>query len=200
LEETHAAIIDKDKGSCSIPSRLCKHSWYIHLLPDTRINPLRKNADRYLAAIENAGIEKFWGPADDRPSVESIYQDLGVMSGSVASWIKPGNILMSLPGSGGAVGVSTVFEAAEREAFKADNRKKLGAAGVSERHLAVYVYVTTLAWVPLSDFEPISVIPNLPPEITDMWMFSESSRHSEYVFWRASSTVPWAKRKLVLEV
>jgi hypothetical protein len=155
----YAAIIDKDKGGSPIPSRLCKNSWYIHLLPDTRINPLRKNADRYLAAIErpvsrNSGgqrmIVRAWGP---------YYQDVDVMSGSVAAWIKPRNILMSVPGTGGAVGVSTVFEAAQREAFQADNRQKLGAAGISERHLAVYAYTTTLAWVPMSDFEPISVIP-----------------------------------------
>jgi hypothetical protein len=200
LEETHDAIIAKDKGGSSIPTRLCKNSWYIHLLSDTRINPLRKKADLYLAAIENAGIEKFWGPTDDRPAVEAIYQDLGVISGSVASWVRAGNILMALPGSGGAVGVSTVFEAAEREAFKTDNRKKLGAAGTPERHLAIYVYMTTLAWVPLSDFEPIPVAPNLPPEITGIWIFSESSKGGEYVIWRAGPTVPWAKRKLVLDI
>lgn len=200
LEETHAAIVDRDNGGSSIPTRLCKNSWYIHLLSDTRINPLRKSADRHLAAIEDAGIEKFWAPTDDRPSVEAIYRDLGVMSGSVASWVKPGNILMSFPGSGGAVGVSTVIEAAEREAFRTDNRKKLGASRCSERHLAVYLYITTLAWVPLSDFEPAAVVPNLPPEITDIWIFSESSKNSEYVLWRASSSAPWTKRRLVLEV
>jgi hypothetical protein len=66
---------------------------------------------------------------------------------------------MALPGSGGAVGVSTVIEAAEREAFKTDNRKKLGADGTPEKHLAVYVYMTTLAWVPLLDFEPMPSSP-----------------------------------------
>ena len=49
--------------------------------------------------------------------------------------------MMSLPGRGGAVGVGTVLEAAEREAFKIDNRRKLGAAASVERHLAVYVYL-----------------------------------------------------------
>lgn len=107
---------------------------------------------------------------------------------------------MSVPGNGGAVGVSTVFEAAEQEAFQTDNRKKLGAAWVSERHLAVYLYITTLAWVPLSDFEPIPVTPMLPPEITGICIFSEGSKSGEYVLGCASSTVPWTKRKLVLDI
>lgn len=133
LEETHEAIIDKPKGGSDIPIRLCKNSWYIHLLSDTRISQVRKNADRYLSAIETAGIEKFWGPTDDHPSVEGIYRDLGVMTGSVAPWITP-RIKMSLPGTGGGVDATTVIDAAEREAFKPDNRKKLGIATSRERH------------------------------------------------------------------
>jgi hypothetical protein len=195
LEETHDAITGK--GGHTIETRLCKDGWYIHPLPDARINLLRKNADRYLSDIEEVGIEKF-SLRDDHPSVRAIYHDLGVISGSVASWIKPKSIWMSLPGEGGPVSVNTVFEAAECEAL--ENCKKLGAAATPERHLAVYVYCTASAWVPLCDLEPTPTLPNLPNEITDIWVFSESFVQGEFVVWRAGASLNWMKENLVLQV
>jgi hypothetical protein len=97
------------------------------------------------------------------------------------------------------LGAGTVIEAAEREAFKADNRKKLGIAGSAERYLGVYVYMLTMAWVPLSDFEPVPATPDLPPEITDIWMFSESYGGGEYVVWRGGLRSVWRKQKLRLD-
>ena len=200
LQETHDAIIDKDKGGSAIATRLCKNSWHIFPAMSARINRLRKEADKYLAAIELAGIEKFWGPTSDHPSVEAIYGDLGVISGSIAPWIKPGHILMALPGAGGAVGTSSVIEAAEREAFKADNRKKLRSAGGTERHLAIYVYVTSQPWVGLIDFEPPPTLPSLPPEITNIWVFSEAQEENQYVVWRAGVSLPWQKQRVRLSI
>jgi hypothetical protein len=196
LEETHDAILHRGKGGNAIPTRLCTSSWFIHPDPDARINLLRESADQYLAAIEGAGINGFRGLRDDHPSVQAIYRDLGVISGSVAAWIKPGNILMALPGNVGPVAVGAVMEAAEREAFKTDNRRKLGAANSAERYLAVYVDPLTLAYVALLDFEPTPVLPNLPPEITDIWAFSESHAHGGYVLWRAGFSLPWTKQRL----
>jgi hypothetical protein len=199
-KETHDAIIDENKGGSAIATHLCKNSWLIFPLMNARISRVRKEADKYLAAIESAGIEEFWGPTDRRPSVDAIYCDLGVRNGSVASWIKPGHIVMGLPGAHGAIGASTVIEAVEREAFKDDNRRKLGAVGEGERHLAVYVYLTNLAWVPLVDHEPPPVMPTLPPEITDIWVFSEAYGKHEYVVWRASTSLPWKKLRFTLHI
>jgi hypothetical protein len=84
-EETIDAIMDERKGGTAISSRLCANSWYIHPRPNANINLLREKADQYLAAIEAAGISKFGGPTDDRPSVKAIHRKLGVVSGSVAS-------------------------------------------------------------------------------------------------------------------
>ncbi len=200
LEETHDAITNANKGGSAIPTHLCKNSWYIVPIMGARINRLRAEADKYLAVIESAGIKKFRGLRDEHPSVEAIYRDLGVISGSVASWVKPGNILMALPGEGGAIGVGTVVEAAEREAFKDDNRKKLAATGKAERHLAIYVYVTNLPWIVLTDFEPEPTVPRLPPEITDIWVFSETPKEHQYVVWRAGTSLPWQKSILTLAI
>lgn len=200
LEETHDAITNKGRGGPAIKTHLCANSWHIHLSSDTRVNRLRKEADRYLAVIESAGIEEFWGPTDSRPSVEAIYGDLGVIRGCVAPWIKAGHILMALPGAGGAIGASTVIEAAEKEAFKRDNRTKLGSAAVDERHLAIYVYVNSLPWVALVDFEPPPDLPRLPPEITDIWVFSEAYAEHEYVVWRAGTSLPWRKLKVSFRI
>jgi hypothetical protein len=105
---------------------------------------------------------------------------------------------MALPGTGGAIGITTVIEAAEREASKADNRKKLLAAGTSDRYLAVYVSVLTPAWVPLMHLRPAPVLPTLPPEITGLWMFSESGVENEYVVWSAGASRPWTKQRLIV--
>jgi hypothetical protein len=198
LEETHDAIINK--GGPAIEADVCKNSWHIFPSRNARINRLRKEIDNYLAAIELAGIEKFWGPTDCRPSVEAIYADLGVVSGSVVSWIKPGHILMALPGTCGAFGAISVIEAAEREAFKADNRKKLGAAAGAERHLAIYVRAASRPWVGRLDFEPPPDVPHLPPEVTNIWVFSEAHSEHKYVVWRASASWPWEKLELTLDI
>jgi len=200
LEETHYAINDKKKGGPEIKTRLCKNSWHIFPSPDANIKRLRKEGDKYLAAVESAGIEDFWGPTDCRPSVEAIYGDLGVTKGLVNRGSSPGYIVMALPGGGGAFGRSSVVEAAEQEAFKLDNRKKLGAAGGGERHLAIYAYVLSRSWVALVDFAPEPDIPHLPPEITDIWVLSEAYGEHEYVVWRASASLPWKKLKLTLNI
>jgi hypothetical protein len=199
LEETHSAITDKRKGGNAIRTTLCQESWYIFPGAAARISLIRKEGDRYLADIEAAGIRQFRWPVNDHPTVEAICRDLGVISGEVADWLHHESIVMALPGGGGAIGVSTVTGAALRETFKADNRRKLGASGCAERHLAVYVYLTSMAWLPLSEFEPIPEVPELPPEITDIAVFSESTTANEYVIWRASSSSPWTKQKLFLQ-
>ena len=164
-----------------------------------RVNLIRKDAGRYLAAIESDGIETFWGPTDGRSSVEPIYRNLRVISGSAKPWIKPGHILISPPITGGAYGgTRTVIEAAEREALKSDNRRKLGVAGGTERHLAVYVPLNSWPWLALVERDPPPVLPKLPPEITDVWMFSESDVKQEYVLWHASTCSPWRTTRVQL--
>jgi hypothetical protein len=139
VQQTNAAIRNKRRGGHFIKARISKRDWYITPVIGARINSIREKADEYLAAIEAAGIDRFFCPIDCDPSVERIYRDLGVCSGSVLSLGKPGWIRIALPGGGGAVGAILVIRAIRREAFKNDNRAKLAAATAQERHLLVYI-------------------------------------------------------------
>ena len=107
--------------------------------------------------------------------------------------MEPGYITMALPRAGGAVGTASVVEAVEREALKPDNRKKLCASAKRERHLAVYVYTNTLPWVALAYFEPPAEAAHLPPEITNIWAFTERHNEGDDVVWMASALAPWQR-------
>ena len=184
-----------------VKTRLCKKDWYVHPVLGARINRLRSRIDEYLAAIEAVNIERFHATTDwYNPSVERIYHDLGVVSGSVfPHWKEPGQIGIALPGGGGALSADTAIKAAEREAFKIDNRRKLGAARTNERHLAIYVYATnSLPWCALVDHDPSPDLPHLPAEITDLWLFSETRSEGEYVVWRAGTSLRWHSLRLLL--
>lgn len=195
-QRTNAAILDKKRGGPAVKTTLCKKDWYIHPESGAIIKKIRQMADEYLAAVESAGIETFLGPSDrwEYPSVERIYSDLSVFSGAVIAWKEPGYMRIAPPGGGGAVAAPLVLEAVKREAFKEDNRRKLGAASADERHLLVYVHPRNfLPWCALVDFEPPPELPELPPEITDVWAFGETRSENEYVIWRASVTSPWRR-------
>ena len=69
-----------------------------------------------------------------------------------------------------------------RLALKDDNRRKLGAAGTNKRHLAVYVFATNYSpWCGLVDCVPPTKTANLPSEITDLRLFTETRSSYESV-------------------
>jgi hypothetical protein len=106
-------------------------------------------------------------------------------------------IRIALPSGGGAVGASVAIEAGEKEAWKQDNRKKLGAARTSERHLVVYIDpMNGLPWVALTDFEPPSALPNLPEEITHIWLVGHAEEKDKFVAWRANTNESWNSLRL----
>lgn len=196
VERTNAAILDRRKGGSAIKSSRCKKDWYIHPLATASINQIRAKADAYLAAIEADGIERFYSATDAarHESIERIYIDLHILSGSVIRWKTPGYIRLSPPGGGGPLNADRTIAAAKIEAFKEDNRKKLGAASGDEKHLAVYISMTHFVpWCSLIDLEPNPELPDLPPEITDIWVFSEARGKNEFVVWRAGVRAPWRK-------
>src|SRR5262249_25108075 len=152
-------------------AQLCQESWRISITADARIDRIHAKVDQYLAAIEAAGLREFWY-TNDHPSVERIFRDLRVVSGQATTGIgPPPMICLALPGTSGAIGVSSVLDAVESEARKRDNIRKLGSAYCSERHLAVYLNMLSHPWMALVDFEPPTALPILPQEITHVWAY-----------------------------
>jgi len=119
------------------------------------------------------------------------------MSGSVISTGTSPRIFIASPLGGGAVGPSIAIQAVEKEAWKQDNRKNLGAAKTAEHHLVVYIDVMNgLPWVALTDFEPPSTLPNLPEEITCIWLVGHGEEENQFVVWHAKAQEPWRSLRI----
>ena len=72
-------------------------------------------------------------------------------------------------------------------------------SAASEKHLAVYVYATNGGpWRAVIDLEPDPVLPDVPPEISDIWIFTEARNENEFAVWRASVSSPWRKIETVV--
>lgn len=194
--QTMAAIRDEKKGGSSIPATKCEKSWVIFPAKNARIDKIRASADGYLSRL--GGIEKFfWVRDGHRQGVHEICHDLSVISGWVIPTHESPTIRIACPIGGGAVGPSLAIEAGEREAWKPDNRKKLGAAKTGEHHLVVHIdALNGLPWVALTDFEPPPVLPNLPEEVSDLWLVGQKQEANEFVVWNASTTKHWSSLRL----
>lgn len=215
-KETSNAILDKKKGGSAIEAEKCKKTWLIFPNKGAKINRIREKADEYLSRLEQAGCERFswleaatsrlreragiqkYFPSVTPKCVQDIVYDLMIMNGSVIAADAPPKIIISLPGGGGTVGPSVAVDAAEMELWKKDNREKLGRAKGKECHLVVYIdQMNGRPWVSLTDSEPPHTSPNLPEEITEVWLIGYSGRQSEFTIWRASATDPWSKSLIV---
>jgi hypothetical protein len=196
--QTIAAIRSKKKGGPVIQATKCKGSWMIFPAKDAKINEIRGRIDGYLSKLEQARIEKFSCIRGGLQCVQDLCYDLKIVSGSVISTGASPKICIASPGGGGAVGPSIAIEAGRKEAWKQDNREKLGAAKTDERHLVVYIdIINGLPWVALTDSEPTSTLPNLPEEITCIWLVSHAEKANEFVVWHASIKEPWCSMRVV---
>ena len=117
--------------------------------------------------------------------------------GVISSEIEP-TIQVAFPVGGGAVGATTATKTGEREAWKQDNRKKLGASRMAERHLVVYIDAGNgLPWTALTSFLPPSTMPQLPEEITNLWLIGHGENEDEFVVWYASTNETWHSMKII---
>jgi hypothetical protein len=191
--QTFAAIRSKKNGGSIISATKCEKGWRVFPAKDANIKKIRGAADEYLFRLEQAGIENFfWGRDFEHQCVQDICRDLTITSGSVIFTEASPKIHIALPIGGGAVGPSIAIEAGEKEAWKRDNRDKLGSARMPEHHLVVYIDpMNGLPWVALTDFEPPSALPKLPEEISRIWLVSHGAEDNEFVVWYASTKEPW---------
>lgn len=217
---TSAKIRNKKEGGSILLAEHCKKSWMILPMKEASAIPvIRKKADEYLAKVEQAGLENFhcrdaWQTRQEREAglgissasrvprcVEDICYELNVVSGSVIAAGSPPSILIAHPVGGGTVGARVAIEAGEHEAWKDDNRKKLRDSKTDERHMAVYMGAA-LPSMSLIYFDPPSALPNIPEEMTDIWLIghSEEVRYEfdEFVVWRASTKEPWSGQRVVI--
>ena len=157
-----------------IERKLCESDWLIHLGEGVKIDDVRKQADRYLREIETSGLEEFFYPTDGRiKAVHSIWEELRVEGGAKTKWKRPGIVMLG-PSSGGCASSEAVWAAARAEAYKADNLRKLGASPSAERHLFVYIDgLQGPAYVSIRYCEPPDEAPDLPPEISHVWLATE---------------------------
>ncbi len=195
--QTIAAIRSKNKVPL-IPAKKCEKSWVIFPAAYANIEKIRGAADEYISRLEQAGIENFFWVRDfEHHCVQDICRDLRLTSGSVVSTEASPKIRIAFPVGGGAVGPSTAIEAGEKEAWKSDNRKKLGAAKTAEHHLVVYIDVTNgLPWVALMDFEPPSTVSNLPEEVTHLWLVGHGGEENDFVVWYARANESWSSLRV----
>jgi hypothetical protein len=160
------------------------------------IRKIRADADIYLAALEREGIDSF-SCVCSSPSVQKACCHLQITGGAVISSDLNPTIRIAGPGGGGAVGPSLAIEAGERAALKQDNRRKLGAAQTTERHLVVYIDGSSgLAWTALTSFAPPAIPPTIPDEITNLWLIGQGDNGNEFVVWRAVATQTWQSMKV----
>lgn len=197
LTETIAAVRSKKKGGSAIKATACKKSWLIFPGKGASINTIRADADCCLAKLEQDGIDRFFCVSNS-PSVQEICCRLQITGGGVISSETEPTIQIAFPIGGGAVGPSLAIEAGEREAWKEDNRKKLGTAKTTERHLVVYFDAGNgLPWTALTSFEPPKTLPKIPTEITNLWLIGHSENKDEFVAWYASTNEAWHSTKVV---
>jgi len=190
--QTNAKIFKEKKGGEFVPAVKCKRQWHIFPSPDARIDKIRKNADCYLAQLEAEGIETFNSDSiQDSPAcVQKISFDLNLTEG-VSKKQRAEICIKPVVGSG-AADANTAIRAGEKEIES--NRKKLGMARTTERHLVVYIdRNNSRPHAALTYLEPPSDLPRLPDEITDIWLVSEHSAAGRFVFWHGSKNAIWRK-------
>jgi len=215
-KQISAQICNEKRGGAVVEARKCKKSWMIFPTKNADMRKIRSRLDEYLFVLEQAGIESFsatYGVVCSRPqeqvcalpsmpqSVRAICSDLEIDSGSTIPTSEAPKIFIEPPGGeGGWPRTSDAIEAGEREAWKCDNRKKLGAAQTKERHFVVCIDVmNSLPKDALTHFEPPSALPNLPEEITHIWLIGYSGEACKFIVWKASTKEPWRSFTVCLE-
>jgi hypothetical protein len=197
--ELLAAIKRQTKGRAGLSTTKCRHSWMISVRSSARVNILRQKLETYLSALEMNGISNFSLNDLHIPEVNEICAALEVDHGTVITTSTPPAIYLTPSSGGGFIDPLSAVEAGRREAWKKDNRKKLGGSTASERHLAVYIDLfDDSAWTALHWSNPPATTPDLPAEINHLWLLAEGESPGEFTIWRGRSDTVWQSQRLRL--
>lgn len=171
--------------------------WLVTVHPTARVRKLRQLLPMFLGRLERTGITET-GAWRDPKWVESVSKSLGVVTTHQSDTDRPGSVYLTieLPAerSGGAVpshgdSIAEWIGRFLHEPQQRDVLDKLRRSGATQRHAFVLLPGFTLApWpVPyllMSDSMPLPrIIPELPPEITHIWIAST---------WNTPTGVHWS--------
>lgn len=164
----HGLVLDTDELASS---------WWVELREDAQHEPYRKVPERLvkaLARLEAAGIARFDVRLGSPPEGLADIADLPIDYAAVSDDAGPGRVVVlqhsrsSTPWSGHASFAVEIALAGDR--LKGE-RDKLRRSGTQERHLLLWVDTTLFdAYVGLCLDSPPEEGPQLPPEITDLWV------------------------------
>ncbi|MCC7064472.1 MAG: hypothetical protein IT456_16790 [Planctomycetes bacterium] len=199
-QEMNAAILGRDGRAAFLDRHLAQKDWWIFPSRNANIRRVRAQADRLLADIESEGLSEFDVNTNGAsPAVQRIWNEISVLYGTHMPWSPAGRIGIATPGGGGFLSGDEVVCAIECEAAKEDNRRKLGT-DADERHLCVYVdYLGYPAHsVMLAGLLP-SQEPDLPPEVTHLWVICDFGEGPEYIVWSFARGGQWKNHGTFIE-
>lgn len=199
MTRAHQAIQSQRHGGAVAESRLVRHGWWIHADASADIRAIRSRVDSYLARIEAEGRDRFFYGVDalDSLAVSAIYSELRVESGSVFKWKTPRQIRIALPGKGTLVSSANVLQMIRTVSHLSDNRAKLNASACLRRVLFIEVDVNAYdQWAPFVQEPPPSVPPELPSEMSEVWVASRVGSHGIIWRWRDGA---WSHHVVHLE-
>ena len=172
---TLAAIDAPRHGGHFVQAVHTRATLYVHPVMGARIQTIRRDIDSYIAAVEATGLRQFFAAihASEYEPVRRIADDLGIECGQLVSDAQPSRIILASPGRGYLLESDALLLALESEAAKPDNVRKLRGSPGPERHLFVFVDMSSrAAWgAMLAGIVP-SRVPVLPDGISHAWLAS----------------------------
>jgi hypothetical protein len=198
---TDAAIRGNRAGGSAINAQECKKTWMLFPVDGADIPKIRRQADSLMAGFERRDVDEIdcLRSYSDSTTLD-VCNELQITGARVVA-DAGAQIIISHPVRGGAVGQDSAVRAAEEEASKPDNIRKLGAAGTTERHLAVYMDARAgVPWISLTEFQPPSMKPVLPVEITDLWLIGHTHNTNEFIAWHGSTSQLFSARTVHCDI
>lgn len=143
-------------------------SWGLVIRPDTRVGVLHRAVGLLLAELEGRGVDRYnAAEPHDKPGRELT--DLGVRYAKAVPGPGEPVVLVGTVGPADWFDGSNVCEAVEREAAKADNCRKLLAAGAGELFVWVDPHASSAHAALSGDVSLPQRPPRLPAGITGVW-------------------------------
>ena len=145
-----------------------RRSWGVVIRPDTSVGALHRDVGPLLAELERRGVDRF-NAAEPNDTPGDELKDLGVRYANAVPGPGEPVVFVGTVGPANWFDGSDVCEAVEREAAKADNARKLLAAGGGELFVWVDPHASSAHAALAGDVSLPRRPPRLPAGITGIW-------------------------------